>query len=105
MGLALACLVTFLANELWMWAVGLFMLRQFGQGLSSHTGMTATSRAYQKNRGRAAAPVLFGVVVDAGFDFQIIAFGCVCFVSLATLLAFAAGRDTLSIKSGRKTHD
>ena len=60
-GLALACFVIFSANKLWMLALGLFMLRQFGQGLSSHTGMTATSRAYQKNRGRATALVQIGI--------------------------------------------
>ena len=47
-GLALACFFIFMANELWVLVLGLFMLRQFGQGLSSHTGMTATSRAYEK---------------------------------------------------------
>jgi MFS family permease len=66
-GLALACLVIFLAQELWMLALGLFMLRQFGQGLSSHTGMTATSRAYQKNRGRATALVQLGYAGFEGF--------------------------------------
>ena len=66
-GLALACLVIFMANELWMLALGLFMLRQFGQGLSSHTGMTATSRAYQKNRGRATALVQLGYAGFEGF--------------------------------------
>ena len=66
-GLALACLVIFMANELWMLALGLFMLRQFGQGLSSHTGMTATSRAYEKNRGRATALVQLGYAGFEGF--------------------------------------
>ena len=66
-GLALACLFIFMANELWLLALGLFMLRQFGQGLSSHTGMTATSRAYQKNRGRATALVQLGYAGFEGF--------------------------------------
>jgi len=66
-GLALACLVIFMANELWMLALGLFMLRQFGQGLSSHTGMTAISRAYLKNRGRATALVQLGYAGFEGF--------------------------------------
>ena len=66
-GLALACFVIFSANKLWMLALGLFMLRQFGQGLSSHTGMTATSRAYQKNRGRATALVQLGYAGFEGF--------------------------------------
>ncbi|MEC7154033.1 MAG: MFS transporter, partial [Pseudomonadota bacterium] len=66
-GLALACFVIFSANKLWMLALGLFMLRQFGQGLSSHTGMTATSRAYQKNRGRATALVHLGYAGFEGF--------------------------------------
>jgi MFS family permease len=66
-GLALACLITFLADELWMLALGLFMLRHFGQGLSSHTGMTATGRAYEKNRGRATALVQLGYAGFEGF--------------------------------------
>ena len=66
-GATLACLFIFMANELWVLALGLFMLRQFGQGLSSHTGMTATSRAYQKNRGRATALVQLGYAGFEGF--------------------------------------
>ena len=53
----------------------------------------------------AAAPVLFGAIIDAGFDFRAIAFCCVGFVSLAALLAFAAGRDTLSNSLGGDTYD
>ncbi|CAI8426008.1 MAG: MFS transporter [PS1 clade bacterium] len=66
-GLAVACFITGMAHQLWMLVLGLFMLRQFGQGLSSHTGMTATSRAYQQNRGRATALVQLGYAGFEGF--------------------------------------
>ena len=39
---------------------GAFYAAPIRAGLSSHTGMTATSRAYQKNRGRATALVQLG---------------------------------------------
>ena len=40
--------------------VAIFLLRQFGQGLASHTGKTATARFFHIDRGKAIALVLLG---------------------------------------------
>jgi len=65
LGLAAGCVVMGLANHIAWLAVALFMLRHFGQALSSHTGMTAISRAYEANRGQAVSLIQLGY---AGFE-------------------------------------
>ena len=41
--------------------VAIFLLRQTGQGLSSHTAITSMARYFDKNRGRAIAITIIGV--------------------------------------------
>ena len=65
--LAAGCIVMGLAHHVVVLAVALFMLRHFGQGLSSHTGMTATARAYDKNRGQAVSLIQLGYASFEGF--------------------------------------
>ena len=67
LGLAAGCVVMGLANHIAWLAVALFMLRHFGQALSSHTGMTAISRAYEANRGQAVSLIQLGYAGFEGF--------------------------------------
>lgn len=54
-GLAAGCLLMSLAQNVVFLAIAIFLLRHFGQGLSTHTAMTAMSRTFTKTRGRAVA--------------------------------------------------
>lgn len=53
LGVAAAAGVMAIAPVLPVLILGFFMLRLFGQGLSSHTGMTAMARYYDRDRGTA----------------------------------------------------
>ena len=71
-GLALGCLIMASAQHMIALAAALFLLRHFGQGLSSHTGMTTAGRSFEANRGQAfrlcswAMPVLKGSSAHGG---------------------------------------
>ena len=54
-GLSLACLTISLAPSIIMLTLSIFMLRQFGQGLTSHTAMTSMARYMALNRGKSIA--------------------------------------------------
>ena len=43
--------------------VAIFLLRQMGQGLASHTGKTATARFFRADRGKALAVIMLGDAV------------------------------------------
>jgi MFS family permease len=58
--MVVACLVTAVTPGPLFLAVSIFLLRQSGQGLASHTGLTATARHFAKGRGKALALVLSG---------------------------------------------
>ena len=60
MGLTLACASISLAGSTAFIVVAIFLLRQFGQGLSSHTGTTSMARYYGPNRGKAIALASIG---------------------------------------------
>ena len=64
LGLALAILWFSFADALWQLALAFFLLRLFGQGLSSHTGFTATTRLATVNRGKAIS--ISGLGISAG---------------------------------------
>jgi MFS family permease len=64
-GLTLGCVAMGLAAHVAVLFLALFMLRHFGQGLSSHTAMTSAGRAFDKNRGQAVSLVQLGY---AGFE-------------------------------------
>ncbi len=51
--LTLAALMIAVAPSFWIFVVGLFLLRHFGQGLMSHTSSTAMGRYFSANRGKA----------------------------------------------------
>ncbi len=52
-GLAAACFVTIAASHVAMLVLAVFLLRQFGQGLMSHTSVTSMVRYFDANRGKA----------------------------------------------------
>ncbi len=60
LGLTLACVSMSFADSAVFVAVAIFLLRQFGQGLSSHTGTTSMARYYGPNRGKAIALASIG---------------------------------------------
>ncbi len=52
-GLAAACFVTVTAGHVALLVFAVFLLRQFGQGLMSHTSVTSMVRYFDANRGKA----------------------------------------------------
>ncbi len=59
-GLAAACLVISAATTLPLLIFAVFLLRQFGQGLTSHTGITSMARYHDTDRGKAIALAAIG---------------------------------------------
>jgi len=59
-GLVIACAVMAVSPAAILLAVAIFLLRQFGQGLASHAGTTATARYFHGDRGKALALVTLG---------------------------------------------
>ncbi len=66
-GLAVGCLIMGFSQHIIALALALFMLRHFGQGLSSHTGMTTAGRSFDANRGQAVSLVQLGYASFEGF--------------------------------------
>jgi MFS family permease len=52
-GLAVACFVTAAARHVALLVVAVFLLRQFGQGLTNHVSVTSMARYFDANRGKA----------------------------------------------------
>ena len=63
-GLAAGCLVVSFSNGIWMLIVGIFLLRQMGQGLMSHSSSTAMVRYLHRDRGKASALASMGYAVS-----------------------------------------
>jgi len=59
-GLVCACLVIGSASSPAMLIVAIFMLRQFGQGLTSHASITSMARYHAADRGKAIALAAIG---------------------------------------------
>ncbi len=62
-GLALACVTVSLSSSLIALTFAIFMLRQFGQGLVSHTSVTSMARYMSADRGKAIAISAMGYSV------------------------------------------
>ena len=58
--LAFAALLAAHAPSVAVLVVGLFLLRLFGQGMMTHTALTATGRWFEADRGRAVSLVVLG---------------------------------------------
>ena len=59
-GLALACLAMGTVSTPLLLVMAIFLLRQFGQGLTSHTGITSMARYHDADRGKAIAMAAIG---------------------------------------------
>ena len=59
-GLSMACLTISLTSSVVMLTVAIFLLRHFGQGLTSHTSITSMARYMEGNRGKAIAIASMG---------------------------------------------
>jgi len=59
-GLAVACLFMGNVNSPLLLVAAIFLLRQFGQGLTSHTGITSMARYHDSDRGKAIALAAIG---------------------------------------------
>jgi predicted MFS family arabinose efflux permease len=59
-GLACACVVMGSVTSPLLLVIAIFMLRQFGQGLSSHAGITSMARYHSADRGKAIALAAIG---------------------------------------------
>lgn len=62
-GLSAACLVMGSVTSAGFLIIAVFMLRQFGQGLTSHAGITSMARYHSANRGKAIALAAIGYAV------------------------------------------
>ncbi|WP_185964371.1 MFS transporter [Aliikangiella marina] len=60
-GLAIACLLLYLSEDLWQLVLALFLLRFCGQGLMFHIAFTSMARYFENNRGKAIGVVAFGM--------------------------------------------
>lgn len=67
LALAGGCLMMGLTQHVVALGLALFMLRHFGQGLASHTGMTSAARAFSERRGQAVSLVQLGYASFEGF--------------------------------------
>ena len=59
-GLVLACLSISVAPSILILTISIFLLRQFGQGLTSHTGITSMARYMKNMRGKSIAIASMG---------------------------------------------
>jgi len=66
-GLAMGCMAMGFSQHIIVLALALFLLRHFGQGLSSHIGMTTAGRSFEANRGQAVSLVQLGYASFEGF--------------------------------------
>ncbi len=62
-GLVVACLVMGLNTWVWFLPISVFLLRFFGQGMSSHLAMVAMARWFTTTRGKALAVATLGFAV------------------------------------------
>jgi sugar phosphate permease len=60
LGLTVACLVMGAVTSPLLLVIAIFMLRQFGQGLSSHASITSMARYHDADRGKAIALAAIG---------------------------------------------
>lgn len=86
-GLAVACLGAALCPGAGFLVAAIFMLRQMGQGLASHTSITSTVKYFRFSRGKAVA------IVSLGYP----AGRAVLPVAAVSLIAFVGWRETYAI--------
>ena len=70
--LALGTMMVGVAAGLWMLALGLFLLRLGGQGLTGHLAVVAAARYARRRRGRAVAMASYGFILgEASFPLAV----------------------------------
>ena len=62
-GLAAACLVISSAQSVFMLVIAIFLLRQLGQGVTSHAAATSMARYHGPDRGKALAIASIGIAL------------------------------------------
>lgn len=80
-GLAVFCIMMANTASVWMVAIAFFGLRLCGQGMMSHTGITAAGRWFSARRGRAVAIASLGFPTSEAF-FPIV------FVTLSAMIGW-----------------
>ncbi|MBX2878654.1 MAG: MFS transporter [Granulosicoccus sp.] len=101
-GLVIACLSISLTPSMLFLVPAIFLLRQFGQGLSGHTSITSMARYMRKDRGKAIAIASMGfscgeailpflavlMIAAIGWrsTYQVTAFVWLCFIPLVLWL-------------------
>lgn len=88
--LASGALLTGLAGQVWMLAMGLFLLRLGGQGLTGHLAVVAAARYAHRRRGRAVAMASYGFILGEA-SFPLIVALALDVVSWQQVWLFAAG--------------
>lgn len=95
-GLVVSAVSMALAPAAWFLIVAVFLLRQLGQGLATHTGTTATARHFTADRGKALAVIGLGdaigkAIIPVIAVFAIAAVGWrATYGVMAAVLAFGA---------------
>ncbi|MBF2714330.1 MFS transporter [Agrobacterium vitis] len=64
--LATACLLVAISANFFMLAIAFYLLRLGGQGLMTHTALTATARAFPQDAGKALGIIALGLSVAQG---------------------------------------
>ncbi|MGI9337693.1 MAG: MFS transporter [Gammaproteobacteria bacterium] len=91
-GLAAATCALALSAAWWHLALAFFLMRLFGQGLSSHTGIVTTARLATKKRGRALSLTGLGFSAGEAFAPPIVAAALMSLHWRELWLAAAAGQ-------------
>jgi MFS transporter, OFA family, oxalate/formate antiporter len=63
LGLLSACVLLFIAEDVWQLVLAIFLLRFCGQGLMFHIAFTSMARYFNENRGKAIGIVGFGMPI------------------------------------------
>lgn len=79
LGLAVTCLLMAGVSSAWMLALVVFGLRFFGQGMCTHTALTAMGRWFNRKRGRAVSIAGLGLPTSEGL-MPLLAVGAVALI-------------------------
>ncbi|MEP4766779.1 MAG: MFS transporter [Roseibium sp.] len=86
-GLALSCFLLAYSTSIWFVALSFYGLRLCGQGMMTHTSMTAAGRWFSAQRGRAVSVAMLGFpTAEAVFP--------ICFVALSATLGWRSAWTT-----------
>lgn len=95
-GLGLAAWLMSAAAAVWHLFAAFFMLRLFGQGLSSHTGFTTTARLATAHRGKSISVAGLGMSIGEAIAPPLVAFMLV-FMTWRDLWAAAAAFQVIAV--------